>query len=107
MTLLEFKEIRKRFGSNLVLEDISFSIREGEIFGLIGKSGSGKSTLLRILMGVMRAGTGRILFEEQNTWRKKNSLRKATGFAAQENTLFMELTLRENAMFFGLLMVIP
>ena len=93
--------MKKRFGKNVVLEDVSFGIREGEIFGLIGKSGSGKSTLMKVLIGMIRADAGSILFEDENAWKKRNYLRKHTGFASQGNTLFDELTISENAIFFG------
>ena len=58
MVLLEFKDVKKRFAKNVVLEDVSFRIREGEIFGLIGKSGCGKSTLMKVLIGMIRADAG-------------------------------------------------
>jgi len=93
--------VKKRFGKNVVLEDVSFGIREGEIFGLIGKSGSGKSTLMKVLIGMIRVDAGSIFFEDENAWKKRNNLRKHTGFASQGNTLFDELTIAENAMFFG------
>jgi ABC-2 type transport system ATP-binding protein len=101
MTLLEFKNVKKRFGKSVVLEDVSFRIRKGEIFGLVGKSGCGKSTLLNVVIGMMRATSGTVLFEEKNAWAKRGYLRKRTGFASQSNTLFLELTIKENAIFFG------
>lgn len=101
MVLLEFKGIKKRFGKREVLNGVSFKIFPGEIIGLIGKSGCGKTTLLKILMGISHEDEGTILFENKNVQFKKNYLREKTGFAAQENTLFSDLTLRENARFFG------
>lgn len=52
MTLLEFKNISKSYGENLVLEDISIDIKKGEIHGLVGENGAGKSTLMNILFGM-------------------------------------------------------
>jgi ABC-2 type transport system ATP-binding protein len=101
MTLLEFKSVGKKFGKVSVLEDVSFRIRKGEIFGLIGKSGCGKSTLLRVLIGMIRSDAGKILFEDKDAWSKRGYLRKSTGFATQGNTLFLDLTVWENARFFG------
>ncbi len=101
MILLEFNKVMKRFRRNMVLKGISFRIKEGEIFGLVGRSGCGKSTLLRIIMGMMRPNSGQILFEGGMVWSKLRYLRKNTGFAPQGNTLFNELSIYENAMFFG------
>jgi ABC-type sugar transport system ATPase subunit len=101
MALLEFKEVKKRFGKHTVLDGVTFKIREGEIFGLVGKSGCGKSTLFRILMGMLPADSGSVFFGEKKVWSKLNYLRKNTGFASQGNTLFYELSVEENAIFFG------
>jgi ABC-2 type transport system ATP-binding protein len=101
MVLVEFRDIKKRLGKREVLEGVSFKIFPGEIVGLIGKSGCGKTSLLKILMGLSYQDEGTILFENRNIRNKKNYLRKKTGFAAQENTLFQDLTLKENAFFFG------
>lgn len=101
MNLLEFDHIKKRFGNNEVLKDISFSITEGDIFGLIGKSGSGKSTLLKILVGMVEADSGIIRFEDKNVLHKLNYLRKNTGFATQGNLLIDELSIKENSFYFG------
>ena len=99
--LLEFENVKKRYGSREILSDISFGIKEGEIFGLIGRSGSGKTTLLKILMGMSKIDEGRILFEGKNALRKIKYLRRKTGFATQRNTLFMELSVYENGLYFG------
>jgi ABC-2 type transport system ATP-binding protein len=101
MVLLEFKDIKKRFGKREVLKGVSFKIFPGEIIGLIGKSGCGKTTLLKILMGLSKQDEGTIIFENKSINSEKNYLRKKTGFAAQESTLFPDLTLKENAFFFG------
>ena len=49
MAILEVKNLKKKFGSNLVLKDVSFSLEEGQVLAIIGSSGSGKTTLLRCL----------------------------------------------------------
>ncbi|MEM4230279.1 MAG: ABC transporter ATP-binding protein [Candidatus Pacearchaeota archaeon] len=101
MNLLEFENVIKRYRGKEVLSGVSFSIKSGEILGLVGRSGGGKSTLLKILIGMIRADGGKILFEGKNTLKKENYLKKNTGFATQENMLFDELTIRENSFYFG------
>lgn len=100
-TLLEFGHIKKSFGRKEVLSDISFEIKKGEIFGLIGTSGSGKSTLLKILIGLVRPNAGLISFDGKNVLKKINYLRENTGFATQDDLLFDELTIKENSLYFG------
>jgi len=101
MNLLEFENIKKRFGDFEVLSDISFNVKSGELFGLVGRSGSGKTTLLKILIGMARPSAGKITFDNQNAIRKIKYLRKNTGFASQENMLLDELTIKENSYYFG------
>jgi len=101
MNLIEFWDIKKRYGKRDILQDVSFVIKQGEIFGLIGRSGCGKSTLLKILIGMAESDAGTILFEGQHVNRDIRYLRKNTGFATQDNLLFNELSVKENSFYFG------
>lgn len=101
MNLLSFQNLQKKYKKREVLRNITFSINEGEILGLIGRSGGGKSTLLNIIIGMIYPDRGTLFFEGINAIRKANYLRKRTGFATQENMLFDELTIKENSLYFG------
>lgn len=101
MYLLEFNGIEKRYGKKEVLNHLSLKIREGEIFGLIGKSGEGKTTLLKVLIGMTRADKGEVYFEGTLLPEDPMYLRRRTGFATQDNTLFEEMTISENCIYFG------
>ncbi len=61
--LLEARRISKRYGSNLVLEDVGFSVRSGEVLGLIGPNGSGKTTLFECLAGLIPSDSGEVQFQ--------------------------------------------
>ncbi|MBV8575489.1 MAG: ATP-binding cassette domain-containing protein, partial [Acetobacteraceae bacterium] len=61
--LLEVEHISKRFGGLVAVKDISFRIRPGEILGLIGPNGSGKSTVMKLVMGIEKPNSGRIVLE--------------------------------------------
>jgi ABC-2 type transport system ATP-binding protein len=101
MVFLKFESLKKRFGKKEVLTGVSFPVKKGEIFGLIGKSGQGKSVLLKILIGTIPPDYGNILFEGKNALKKINYLRKNTGFAGQDDMLFSELSVWENSLYFG------
>ena len=60
MHILEFKSVSKSFSDKNILEDISFSVRQGEIFGLLGPNGAGKTTLIRLLLDILRPDSGEI-----------------------------------------------
>jgi ABC-2 type transport system ATP-binding protein len=65
LLLLRAKKISKRFGSNVALQDASFSVRNGEVLGLIGPNGSGKTTLFECLAGLIHTDAGEVEFEEK------------------------------------------
>lgn len=99
--LIEFSKVKKEFKDKKILNDVTLKIIKGEIFGLAGRSGSGKTTLLRILVGITKEDSGKIIFEGKTIKGKRDYLHINSGFASQENTLIDELTLRENAEYFG------
>ena len=70
--MIEVKNIFKSFGEKNVLEDVSFKIEDGKIFGLVGINGAGKSTLLRIMSGVYKADYGEVLYDYQNVYDNPN-----------------------------------
>jgi len=96
--ILEANNIKKFFGKNEVLKDISFNVKEGEVICIIGPSGSGKSTLLRCLnrLEEIQAGTIQILGEEITAMKNINNLRKEIGMVFQLFNLFPNYTVLDN-----------
>lgn len=66
--MIEIKNISKTLGENIVLKDLSLTIKDGEVFGLVGINGAGKSTLLRLLSGIYKTDSGEILFDGKNVF---------------------------------------
>ncbi len=64
--MIKSKNLTKNFGSNIALDNVSFEIPEGSIYGLVGSNGSGKSTLMRLISGVYHADSGEIIIDEEN-----------------------------------------
>ena len=77
MAILEVQNIRKSFGSTLVLDDISFSMEKGSVLSLIGSSGSGKTTLLRCLNFLEKPDAGIIRVNGKRSWTLPPPLRTA------------------------------
>jgi ABC-2 type transport system ATP-binding protein len=99
MALISFKHVSKRFGDKVVLKNITFSVQKGECIALLGRSGCGKSTLLKILLGLYRADSGTITFENEPIDNK--ALRLLTGYASQENSFYDTLTVKENIFYYA------
>ncbi|QQS38707.1 cell division ATP-binding protein FtsE [Candidatus Woesebacteria bacterium] len=98
--MLEIKNVTKRFGSTLALDDVSFIIEEGEFVFLTGPSGSGKTTLLRLIMRDLIPDMGEILLAKENIINIKSKnipkLRQKMGVVFQDFKLLQERTAREN-----------
>lgn len=105
--ILDGKEITKRFGGLLAVDNVSFRVTKGEIFGIIGPNGAGKTTLLNILNGVIRANSGRVFFKGRDVTGMKPHDRCKLGMSRVLQTLglFLSMTVLENvvvgAMFGG------
>jgi ABC-type polar amino acid transport system ATPase subunit len=101
-TILEVKNLTKKFDDNEVLKDVSFELKKGETLAVIGSSGSGKSTLLRCLNHLSPPDSGRILLEGVNINAPEidiNIIRADMGFVFQDFNLFTHLNILENVMF--------
>ncbi|QMS96702.1 amino acid ABC transporter ATP-binding protein [Streptococcus equinus] len=98
--IIEIKHLKKSYGQNEVLKDISLSVNKGEVISIIGSSGSGKSTFLRSINLLEDPTAGEILFHGQNVLKKDYNLteyREKLGMVFQSFNLFENLNVLENA----------
>jgi ABC-type branched-subunit amino acid transport system ATPase component len=95
---LEIDRLTSGYGEAMILRGVGLSLRAGEILALLGKNGMGKSTLLKTVLGFLPAQAGHIrLFGEDVTGLATHRIaRRAIAYAPQEQTLFQDLTVREN-----------
>jgi len=98
--MIELRNICKRFGSKIVLDDVSLKIEDGETFVIIGQSGVGKTTILRAIAGFFNPDSGEVLIDgihmDRATSRVKANLREKMGFLFQSGALINWLSVREN-----------
>jgi branched-chain amino acid transport system permease protein len=97
-TILECSELRKFFGGLAALEDVSFSVRKGEIFGIVGPNGAGKTTLYNTITGVLPPELGKVIFEGKDvTGLKPHRInRLGVGRVFQTGVLYNEADVEEN-----------
>ena len=99
MSIIEFREVDKFFGDFQVLEDINFSVDEGEVVVVIGPSGSGKSTLLRCINGLEEISSGELVVDGMHVGDDKtnlNKLRTEIGMVFQQFNLYPHMTVAQN-----------
>lgn len=100
MPLIEFRGVKKAFGSKVVYRDLNLEVRRGEALTIIGGSGQGKSVMLKMLIGLLRADEGSIHFDgnEISSLHEDHfpAIRKRIGMLFQGAALFDSLTVREN-----------
>lgn len=98
MKILEVKNLTKKFNSKKVLDDMSFSVNDGEFLSILGASGCGKTTLLRILIGIEKPTSGEIIKNDVDITKLHPSKREM-GIVFQNYALFPNMTVLENVMY--------
>jgi ABC-2 type transport system ATP-binding protein len=99
--ILSVRGLTKRFGSFTAVNDISFEVGKGEIFGFLGPNGAGKSTTIRMLCGLLNSSAGTALVGDCDINREPERVRARIGYMSQKFSLYRDLTVRENIDFFG------
>lgn len=97
------EQITKHYGKVEALRDVSFSVEEGEIFGLIGPDGAGKTTLFRILATLILADKGTASVEGHDVQKEMRTIRSMTGYMPGTFSLYQDLSVKENLSFFATL----
>jgi ABC-2 type transport system ATP-binding protein len=100
-TGIKVQSIVKKFGQNIVLNDLTFNISKGELFGLIGPDGAGKTTLFRIMATLMLADSGNISVFGFDVVRDFKQIRSMIGYMPGRFSLYQDLSVEENLHFFA------
>ena len=98
--MLEVKNIVKKYGNNTAVDNLSFSVADGEIFGLLGENGAGKTTTFRVMMGLLEPNSGSVLLDHEKIDYSKTD---KIGFVTEERSLLTKLTVQEQIEFYATL----
>ncbi|MFC5700762.1 ABC transporter ATP-binding protein [Cohnella faecalis] len=101
MSLVQFKDVVKKYGSSLSVDHLSLEIGEGEIFGLLGPNGAGKSTTIKMLSGLLDMNQGTIRLEGYSVADDPIEVKRRIGLVPQDLAIYNEMTARENVTFFA------
>jgi ABC-2 type transport system ATP-binding protein len=105
--IIEINELTRKFGENTAVDNVTFSVNPGEIFGLLGPNGAGKSTLIRMLCTLLRPTDGSASVAGFDILKQSGEVRKHIGLVAERIILYERLTADENLRLFGRLNHLP
>jgi len=100
-TMITCDALTKRFGHFTAVDDVSFSVAKGSIFGFLGPNGSGKSTVIRMLCGLLEPSEGHASIAGFDVARETEEIKPLIGYMSQKFSLYDELTAHENLNFYG------
>ena len=98
---IDVRGLTRRFGDFVAVDDLSFSVKQGEIFGFLGANGAGKSTTIRMLCGLLKPTSGTALVGGIDVSRNPEGVKRAIGYMSQKFSLYEALTVDQNIAFFG------
>lgn len=103
MNAIEVNNISKRYGKVQALNNVSFSVKKGEVFGLIGPDGAGKTSMYRILCSLLLPDNGTAIVDGFDVVQQMKEIRKRIGYMPGKFSLYQDLTIEENLKFFATL----
>jgi ABC-2 type transport system ATP-binding protein len=98
---IEAHDLTKRFGTFIAVDNISFNVNAGEIFGFLGANGSGKSTTIRMLCGLLQSTSGTASVAGFDINKEPDEIKKNIGYMSQKFSLYDDITCMENIRFWG------
>lgn len=101
MNSIEVTNLTKKYGSFISVNDVSFNVREGEVFGFLGANGAGKSTTIRMLCGIIEPTGGDAKVGGYSIKTQPDQVKLNIGYMSQKFSLYNDLTVEENINFFG------
>ncbi|WP_149275371.1 ABC transporter ATP-binding protein [Pareuzebyella sediminis] len=99
--VIEVDNLSKLFGDFAAVNQISFHVKAGEIFGFLGANGAGKTTAMKMLIGISSPTSGKATVAGFDVYKQTESIKKNIGYMSQKFALYDDLTVKENITFFG------
>lgn len=101
MNSIEVKNLTKKFGNFTSVNEVSFDVKKGEIFGFLGANGAGKSTTIKMLCGILEPTSGEATVGGYSISTQAEQVKRNIGYMSQKFSLYNDLTIEENINFFG------
>lgn len=99
--VIKVENLTKRFGDFTAVNQISFEVYKGEIFGFLGANGAGKTTAIKMLIGILKPTSGKANVAGFDIYNQNEQIKKNIGYMSQKFSLYEDLTIQQNINFFG------
>ncbi len=99
--IINVKNLSVLFGDFKAVNDISFDVKKGEIFGFLGANGAGKTTTIRVLCGILKPSSGKVFLDGKDVTKSISVFKSKIGYMSQKSTLYKDITIAENISFSG------
>src|ERR1700746_186952 len=100
-TVISATKLTKRFGDFVAVDEITFDVHKGEIFGFLGANGAGKTTAMRMLCGLSIPTSGEAMVAGFDVFKEPEEIKRNIGYMSQKFSLYEDLTVKENIEFYG------
>lgn len=107
MALIEVKNLTKCYGKHLAVDNLSFTVEKGQIYGFLGPNGAGKSTTMNIMTGYLGATKGEVLIDGHDILKEPEEAKRCIGYLPEQPPLYLEMTVMEYLRFAAELKKIP
>jgi len=100
-SVIEVKNLCRKFGKFTAVNNINFNIKKGEILGFLGPNGAGKTTTIKMITGLLKISSGNVFIKGMDAVKERKKVKTITGYMSQKFSLYPTLTGLENITFFG------
>lgn len=98
---ISVENLTKKYGRQIAVDQLSFTATQGEVLGFLGPNGAGKTTSLRMIAGLLKPDSGRVLYGDLDIWDSPREARRFIGYLPETNPLYLEMYVREALAFYG------
>lgn len=99
--IISAKDLTRKFGSFTAVDNITFNVHKGEIFGFLGANGAGKTTAIKMLTGLLSPTSGSATVAGHDVYKETEKIKRSIGYMSQKFSLYEDLTIQENIEFYG------
>lgn len=99
--VIKTDKLTKRFSDFVAVNEITFEVYQGEIFGFLGANGAGKTTAMKMLIGISKPTSGKAAIAGYDIYKNTEEIKKSIGYMSQKFSLYEDLTVKENITLFG------